>query len=106
MIYEFRSRATGNLIMTKPVGDTVLRIIGKPPGGKGIITVAQMPAAIAALEQAVADEKKAQQATRSDDDERAGADANRFVSLGQRAFPFIEMLKTAHRADKDITWGG
>ena len=49
MIYEFKSRATGSVVMTKPVAEWILKIVGKTPGATGIVTVDQMPAAIAAL---------------------------------------------------------
>ena len=52
MLYEFRSRATGSVTMVGKAAEQVLKIIGKSPDATGIITVAQIPAAIAALEQA------------------------------------------------------
>ena len=56
MIYKFKSKATGDLIMTQPVADRVLALIGKPPTPQGIIEVDQLPAAMSALEAAVAAE--------------------------------------------------
>ena len=56
MIYKFKSKATGDLIMTQPVGERVLSLIGKPATPQGIIEVDQIPAAISALETAVAAE--------------------------------------------------
>ena len=52
MLFEFKSRATGSVVMTADVGKKVLPLIGKTPDPKGIITVDQMPGAIAALEAA------------------------------------------------------
>ena len=46
MLYEFKSRATGNLVMTQKVAERLLAIIGKAPGPTGIILPEQMPAAI------------------------------------------------------------
>lgn len=132
MIYEFKSRATGSIVMTEPVGQRVLEIIGKEPGPRGIITVDQIPGAIAALRKAVDDEalmriERAQQATAGggafgehspgegrstnpvdrDGDEEDDDDtrAHPHVSLAQRVFPFVEMLEAAHQAGKDVTWG-
>ena len=48
MLFEFKSRATGSVVMTADVGKKVLPLIGKSPDPQGIITVNQMPAAIAA----------------------------------------------------------
>ena len=110
MIYEFKSRATGSVIMTKPVAEWILKIVGKEPGATGIVTGEQMPAAIAALRKAIDEERAALRAEESGGvaaaapEEAAGEDAW-LVSLAQRAFPFIEMLEAAHKAGKDVTWG-
>ncbi|HEY5633767.1 MAG TPA: DUF1840 domain-containing protein [Burkholderiaceae bacterium] len=101
MLYEFKCRATGSVVMTQPVAERLLAIIGKPAGARGIITVAQMPAAIAAIEAAVADERA--QAAPEEEDENAGAQAR--VTLAQRAWPLVDMLKAAAKAERDVTWG-
>ena len=54
MIYKFKSRAEGDVVMQESNGDQMLRIIGRQPSAQGIITVEQIPAAIAALEAAIA----------------------------------------------------
>ena len=59
MIYKFKSKAAGDLIMMGPSGDQVLRIIGKEPAAQGIIEPAVMPAAMAAIERAVAQDEEA-----------------------------------------------
>ena len=57
MPYKFKSRATADLIMLDANGRKLLEIIGKSPDEvHGIITVEQIPAAIAALEAAAAEE--------------------------------------------------
>ncbi len=121
MIYEFKSRATGSVIMTKPVAEWILQIIGKAPGRTGIITVDQMPGAVDSLNRAIEQEKEELRAERramesagsgatkgagSGDAEKNDTDDDPYpVSLAQRAFPFIDLLKEAHRAGKDVTWG-
>ena len=115
MIYEFKSRATGTVIMTRPVAEWILQIVGKTPGPTGIVTVDQMPGAIAALHKAIDDERQALRAeSRGGTQGQAGAQGedaaaddadSHTVSLAQRAFPFIEMLEAAHKAGKDVTWG-
>lgn len=115
MIYEFKSRATGTVIMTRPVAEWILQIVGKTPGPTGIVTVEQMPGAIAALRKAIDDERQALRAeSRGGTQGQAGAQGedaaaddadSHTVSLAQRAFPFIEMLEAAHAAGKDVTWG-
>jgi len=103
MIYTFKSKAAGNLIMLEPNGQRVLEIIGKDPGPQGIILPEQMPAAIQALESEIARENAARQAAEPDGDPATPrADE---VSLRQRATPFIAMLRRCHAAGKEIVWG-
>ena len=54
MIYKFKSKAAGDVIMLGPNGDQMLRLLGREPAAKGIIEVADMAAAIAALQEAAA----------------------------------------------------
>jgi hypothetical protein len=54
MIYRFKSRNAGDVIMLEPNGNRVLEIIGKQPAAQGIVLLEQMPQAMAALSAAVA----------------------------------------------------
>lgn len=99
MIYEFKCRATGSIVMTQDVGEAILKAIGHDHGAKGVITTDQMPDAIAKLKAlSEANPGTSQNASEDDDDEP-------HVSFAQRAFPFIEMLEEALAAGKDVTWG-
>ncbi len=107
MLFKFKSKATGDLIMLEPNGRRVLQLIGKSPDPKGIIQPAQMTAAITALEAAVAQEEAAQKAAEQEAEAKGEklppkADA---VSLRQRAVPFIDMLRRAQAADQEVVWG-
>jgi hypothetical protein len=106
MIYKFKSKAAGDLIMMGPSGDQVLRIIGKEPAAQGIIEPASMPAAMAAIERAVAEDDEARaRAEREAQAEGRTLPPREGVSLRQRAWPLIEMMKRAHADGKDIVWG-
>ena len=100
-MYRFKSKADGDLLMMAPVGDQILRIVGREPAAKGIIEVAALPAAIAALEQAIADAERVR-ATGGDDDDAEGAAA---VGLRQRAWPLLEMMRRSLAERADIVWG-
>ena len=110
MLYKFKSKTTGTVIMLQPNGQRVLEIIGKDradaAAAQGIILSDQMPAAITALEAAIKQEeaqhKAAQAQTREQDDAPPRAEA---VSLRQRATPFIEMLRRCAKDKTDIVWG-
>lgn len=99
MMYKFKSKATGDLIMAQPVGDRVLALIGKTPAPQGIIEVDQMPAAMGALEAAVAAEAP-QRRDAGDASPRPDT-----VSLRQRVWPLVDMMKRAHAEGQPIVWG-
>jgi hypothetical protein len=108
MIYKFKSKAAGDVIMLQPTGDKVLGLIGKDVTPKGIIEPAQMAAAIQALADAVAvdDAARARAASGGQaDTEEAAAGARDKISLRQRVWPLVEMMKRAQGADEPITWG-
>ncbi|MDO8250590.1 MAG: DUF1840 domain-containing protein [Rhodoferax sp.] len=110
MLYKFKSKTTGDVIMLEPNGRRVLEIIGKDTqtgsGDKGIILPEQMNAAIAALEAAIAQEDADHKAAVAD--ALANHEAPpRFeaISLRQRALPFIDMLRRCQKAGTEIVWG-
>jgi hypothetical protein len=110
MLFKFKSKASGDLIMLEPNGRRVLQIIGKEADATGIILPSQMTAAIDALQAAIAQEEAAIEAAKQAAKE-AGKDtsqtsvSNDVVPLRQRAQPFIELLKQCLRADTEIVWG-
>lgn len=106
MIYKFKSKAAGDVIMMGPSGDDVLRLIGRAPAATGIIEVAAMAAAMSALEQAVAvDEAARAQAEKDAAAEGRNLAPREGVSLRQRAWPLAEMMKRSMVAGADIVWG-
>jgi len=106
MLYRFKSKAAGDLIMLEPNGRQVLQIIGKDAGPQGIILPEEMPGAISALEAAVASEDADKQ-SRADEAKAKGASARggEGVSLRQRAVPFLDMLRRCEKAQQEIVWG-
>ena len=98
--------ATGDTIMLGPQGDQLLRLIGREPAPQGIIEAPAMPAAIAALQRAVAEDAAARRGSDADEsaDESSGR-ARDTVSLRRRVWPMVEMLKRAHDAGEAIVWG-
>lgn len=106
MIYKFRSKAAGDVIMLGPTGDAVLRAAGREPAPQGIFEPAAMPAARAAIERAI----EADDAARAEAEAQAraeGANLPRGDGLGlrQRAWPLVEMMKRAEGAGEPIVWG-
>jgi hypothetical protein len=105
MLYKFKSKNAGDLIMLEPHGRKVLEVIGKDPGPKGIILASQMPAAIQALHDAIVLEESTQQVAHADGDSDNGAVHGDAPGLRQRATPFIDMLQRNHQAQTDVVWG-
>ena len=107
MLFKFKSRATADLIMLEPNGRQLLQIVGKNPDeAHGIVTAAQIPGAIAALEAAVAADEAARAAPADEDETEAdehGATQDK-VRLRQRAAPFIDMLRRSAAEEHDVVW--
>lgn len=97
MLYKFKSKNAGDLIMLEPDGKHVLEAIGKSPGAQGIILAADIPAAISALQAAIAKEELASKAE--------GVEPLDGPGLRQRAVPFIDMLRLNQKSGDDIVWG-
>jgi hypothetical protein len=103
MIYRFRSPATGDVVMLGAAGDELLRLLGREPSTKGIVEPSAMPAAIERLQAAVqAAEAPAEPVQTDEADASARVEG---VSLRQRVWPMIEMLRRAHAAGEPVVWG-
>ncbi len=106
MIYKFKSKAAGDVIMTAPVGDRMLQAMGREPAPQGIFQTADMPHLIQALLKAIeAEETALQQAIQDAQKDGLPPPRGPDVSMRQRAWPLIDMLKRCLEADKDIVWG-
>lgn len=106
MIYKFKSKATGDLIMLGPNGDAMLRAIDREPAPQGIVEPAAMAAAIAGIERAIA----ADEAARAEAEREAASTGEPLapregVTLRARLWPMVEMLRRAQTAGEPIVWG-
>ena len=110
MVYKFSSRATADMIMLDPDAKMLLTVIGKDPSATGIVTVAQIPGAIATLKAAIAEEDNRSKApttpaNEKDAEDEDGDDVAATVGLKQRAVPFLEMLERSAAEGADVVWG-
>ena len=92
MLYKFKSKDAGDVIMLEANGRKVLEIIGKDPAPKGIILPEQMAAAIA--------HEEAHDANAED-----GVVPGDGLGLRQRAVPFIDMLQRNLKSGHEVVWG-
>lgn len=104
MLYKFRSKATGDLLMMGPQGDQFLRALGREPAPRGILETAAMDAALEALERAIEEDERVRDGA-GDDEAAAQAAGRDAVSLRRRLWPMVEMIRRARAAGEPIVWG-
>ena len=104
MIYQFRSKAGPDVIMLADLTQRIFEILGRPLEPRGILTVEQLPALITALETAILKdlEDRAKSNTADEENIEKPKLADR---LGQRAYPFLELMKQAKAKDEPVMWG-
>jgi hypothetical protein len=107
MLFRFKSKNAGDVIMLEANAKQVLEIIGKEPGPQGIVLAEQIPQAIAALEIAV--EREEADFARAKSEFEAGQTREppdtEAVRLRHRARPFVEMLRRSHESGDPVVWG-
>jgi hypothetical protein len=96
MLVIFKSKAAADVIMYGEHARRILDLLHKDVR-QGIITAAETAGAIAAIEAEI----RTEQAEHADDEENA----SQYVRFATRAFPFLEMLRAAHKRGKDVVWG-
>jgi len=128
MLYKFKSKASGDVIMFETHAKALLEIMGKDPSAKGILLVADMPKALEALEVAlkkhgheanheaeheadheadheVSHEKGHASPAKHRSKEQEQGQESFAVSLGQRAAPMRQMIKQCILEGHPIVWG-
>ena len=93
MLYKFKSKVTGDLIMLAPDAMRLLKIMGREDQVKGIFLAEQLKAAIEALENAVVLA------------EAEGSQDPKQISLRNRSQPMLKMLKACQAKSVDVVWG-
>lgn len=103
MLVTFRSKAGGNITMFGGVAITLLKMMGHSGTVPSALLAADIPAALARLEQGLAalPEDDGSSGTRLD---AGDADAEPPVGLRLRAFPLIQLLSAAARQGCDVMW--
>ena len=112
MIVTFKSAASADVIYFGDVAKNMLELIGKDASDQGIVTVEQLPAAIARLKEAIVEDKARHRQHLLEDEPSVEADAGNgpgatrpFVSLTQRAAPLLAMLEESLGEKKPVVWG-
>ena len=101
MLIIFKSGACADLIMLEKSGKAILELLGKDPDeNRGIVTVDQLPVAIAALHRVIGDAKGRGSIAEAETDE-----SDEPVDLAIRAVPVLEMFEASLVALAPVTWG-
>ena len=104
MIYQFRSKAGPDVIMLADLTQRIFDILGRPLEGRGILTIEQLPPLITALETAIL--KDLEERSKSNTAEQENTEKPKLADrLGQRAYPFLELMKQAKAKDESVMWG-
>lgn len=102
---RFSSPAAADVLMLDEHAKRLLELIGKAPQ-RGAIAADEIPAALAALRDAIERERRAAPPADGDEDEdREHEDQPPPVDLARRAWPLMEMLEKAQRKGAAVSWG-
>lgn len=109
MIVTFKSAACADVIYFGDVAQRLMALMGKDAGPKGIVTVEQLPEAIARLKAAI-DADRERHLRLVQDEERGTETAEDggtrpAVSLTQRALPLLALLEESLAEKKPVVWG-
>ncbi len=102
MLVTFTSSTSGQIVMFAPVARQLLDLIGKKSAARGVITTEQLPEALRRLRSAAKGAPSAE--TTNDARDHKEDDREPPVSLGQRAYPLIEILEWTLREDGYVLW--
>jgi len=107
MLVTFHSKAVADILMRSDDVGPLLSAAGKPYADKvperGVFTRDQLPGAIAGLERAIqADAHHAAPGDEPPADEPHPVEQP--VSLRNRAFPLLDMLRKSLEGGHDVTW--
>jgi hypothetical protein len=100
MIYQFRSKAGPDVIMLADLSQRIFDILGRPLEPRGILTAEQLPSLITALETAILKDLEERSEA-----ENAGEKPKLADRLGQRAYPFLELMKQGKAKGEPVMWG-
>jgi hypothetical protein len=104
MIYQFRSKAGPDVIMLADLTQRIFNILDRPLEPRGILTMEQLPPLITALETAIL--RDLEERSKSNITEQENTEKPRLTDrLGQRAYPFLELMKQAKAKDEPVMWG-
>ncbi|HUH40161.1 MAG TPA: DUF1840 domain-containing protein [Castellaniella sp.] len=108
MLVLFHSKSAAEILMFAQHAKPLLKAAGKTFDGpdlpvRGVITRAQLDAAIAGIEALISAHPETHEHA-SDHDDSHEHPIEQAVSIGRRAWPLLAMLRLAREKDEDVTW--
>ena len=113
MLITFKSKSYPDVMMYQEHAKRILDLLNKEPE-IGVITAAEASRAVELLEHEIEESRKHQptdeveqdvKAHRGDDDDDVEHEQAEVVSFSTRAYPMLEMLRSARDHKTDILWG-
>jgi hypothetical protein len=105
----FRSQAAADVMMFDDVAKRMMELMGKEVAERGIVTVDQLPDAIARLREAIAADRARSRGEQEEDrpqtEEAPGGGRRAYVALAQRAIPLLQLLEYSLKDEKPVMWG-
>ncbi|EJE4162028.1 DUF1840 domain-containing protein [Vibrio diabolicus] len=103
MLITFRCHSHSNVTMFGDIAIKMIKMMGHSGSVPGAISAQDIPDALSRLTSALAAqeaiEKNNSQAMEEDEEQE-----EQTVSLGRRAFPLIELLKSAIKEECEVMW--
>ena len=102
MLYKFQCKKAPDVLMLEDLTNRIFKVLNRPLTEKGAFLVEQLPEAIRKLEEAIAIDDANHKELENFPGNIKSTKTDR---LGQRAFPFITLLKAAWKEQEIIVWG-
>ena len=113
MLITFKSKAYPDVMMYQDHAKRILDLLNKEPE-IGVITSAEATRAVELLEHEIEESRKHPstddveqdiRAHRGEDDDDPDHEQAQLVSFSTRAYPLLEMLRSARDEKTDVLWG-
>ncbi|QWD79698.1 DUF1840 domain-containing protein [Polynucleobacter sp. MWH-Spelu-300-X4] len=105
MLYKFQCKKSADVLMLGDLTQKIFDIIDRPLEAKGVFLVEQLEDAIKKLEEAITLDEKVRAAAQASENKNVHEEKPPTYRLGQRVFPFMQLLKDALAHQEMIIWG-
>ncbi|MBI5781574.1 MAG: DUF1840 domain-containing protein [Rhodocyclales bacterium] len=105
MLVTFKSDADADIFMYRKHAEPIVQLLGKDVE-RGILTLEELPQAIAKLEAAIEADRRAHPGMDEAEEEKAKEEGKDVpVEFHRRAWPLLQMMKRSLAEKKPVVWG-